>query len=835
MTPPPGPATPPPPPSFPTVTTDEPPPAARPGRPKRAVTMVAPLKDQAVYLGDVTITIAPDGTVSLDTAQAIEVLSKSLSKEALAGLEAAFAGKAAAQLSDFAKATIGAAFDPAQLQVVLTIPGRQRPSNAMDVASLDPAQHGQLVNPQTFSGYLNFRGALDAVEAGAGKGFTAPLFTMDGATRLVAAVLTGEATIGPSATGEGDAESFTRQGTRLVFDDLKHTVRWTLGDLQPEADGFQGGVDISGVSMVRLYTQLAPQLNVRPRGERSFTLERASTVETTINGRVVQTVRLDPGTYDLRNFPFVDGANDVQILIEDDTGQRESLTFSIFFDRTLLAPGLSEFGVWAGIKNYSNDGDLRYATNQPAFTGFYRRGVNDRLTLGANLQADRNTAVFGGQFIWGSPVGTLGGDLAYSHSTTLGNGYAVNIGLSRLFQSASSFSSQSLSATFQTKSASFSQVNAAGVTPLAPGVTQLLPGAEALLNPYAYEFALNYGRSFSEYIYANFDARYAIGRGRQADVASVRGTVGYRLSNRINLTLDLEYQESATGRGPGIQFSITRRIGQSGNIRASYDSEGGQATLSYQDSHGRGVGSSSVSADLNYAARSLGLDASANYEANRADIGISQASSWNLQGTAVQDQRTSLRVASAIAFAGDAFAVGRPIYDSFAILAPHPTLKGAQIVVDPSQDSHLAQSDFLGPALMNDLGSYSIRTIVYDVPNAPAGYDIGQGSLLVLPPYRSGYKVTVGSDYSVTVVGRLLDTEGAPISLLAGKAFDLDDPKHPPVVMFTSRDGRFGAQGLRPGHWRIEMPTQPATNFVITVPKDATGLYRAGDLAPSRN
>jgi outer membrane usher protein len=824
-------------PSFPTVTTGPTqPPAHATTRPGRTVTIVLPLKDQATYLGDVDVTITPDGATSFNTAEAIDILSKSLSAEALAALKAALAGEAVAPLSDFTKAGISAVYDPAQLQIVLTIPGRERPASSMDVADLDQATHGKLVQPEGLSGYLNFRGSLDAVEAGQDKGLTDPLVLMDGALRLGKWVLTGEASIGPNdttgLTGGSTGETFTRQGTRLIYDDLKNEMRWTVGDLQPESEGFQGGVDIAGVSVVRLYNELEPQLNVRPRGERSFTLERASTVETTINGHLVQTVRLDPGTYNLQNFPFVDGANDVRIDIVDDTGQQESLTFSIFFDRTLLAPGLMEFGAWAGVESYSVNGNVEYDVNDPVFTGFVRRGISERLTLGANLQADKSTQVLGGQFIWGSPIGTLGGDLAYSHDKTLGSGYAINIGLTRLFQGANSFSSQSLSASIQTKSEYFTQLTAASAVPLAAGGATPI-AANAALNPYSAEFALTYGRSFSESLYGNLDARYAVGRAGQANVASVTGTLGWRPNSVTSVTFDADYEESSTERGPGFRVSITRRFGPTRNVRADYDSQGNQATLSYQDSHGRGVGSSSVSGDLSYAASSLGLDASATYEANRGDLGLAQASSWNFQGTSVQDERTSLRFDTAIAFAGGSFAIGRPIYDSFAILQPHPSLKGAQVVVDPSQDGELAESGLLGPALLNDLGSYSVRTIIYDVPTAPAGYDIGQGSVLVKPPYRSGYRVVIGSDYSVTVVGRLLDADGAPIPLLAGKAYDLDNPKHEPVEMFTSRTGRFGAQGLRPGHWRIEMPTHPVTNYLITVPKGATGLYRTGDLKPS--
>jgi outer membrane usher protein len=53
------------------------------------------------------------------------------------------------------------------------------------------------------------------------------------------------------------------------------------------------------------------------------------------------------------------------------------------------------------------------------------------------------------------------------------------------------------------------------------------------------------------------------------------------------------------------------------------------------------------------------------------------------------------------------------------------------------------------------------------------------------------------------------------------------------VTLFTNREGRFGATGLAPGRWRIEMLTEPPTVYVIDVPADATGVFRTNDLTPS--
>jgi outer membrane usher protein len=122
--------------------------------------------------------------------------------------------------------------------------------------------------------------------------------------------------------------------------------------------------------------------------------------------------------------------------------------------------------------------------------------------------------------------------------------------------------------------------------------------------------------------------------------------------------------------------------------------------------------------------------------------------------------------------------------------------------------------------------------LAFDVPDAPPGYDLGSGNVQLLPPYRAGYKLEVGSDYHLLVLGRLLDPEGEPISLLAGKAIDLEAPKRPGITMFTSRDGKFGAQGMRPGKWRIEMPTVPPTVFEVDVIDSPTGTVRLGDIHP---
>lgn len=791
-------------------------------KPARSIHIILSVKDGNHYVGDVLSTIAPDGSVTLDSAQVLELLKPLLKSESLAAAAAVLGAQKDMPVADFAKTGIKARYDQSQLQVVLDIPPESRPLQQLEIADLDRQIIGDVAAPQNVSAYLNMRGSIDYVERGGATGIQQPLVLLDGATRIYGPVVEGEAQFAPDQAGA----KLTRQGTRLVYDSQSTLTRWTLGDLRVQSDGFQGSRDMAGLSVLRLYDQLAPQLNVRPRGNRSFTLTQASTVQTFVNGQPVQQVRLDPGTYNAGNFPFVEGANDVHLVITNDAGGVENVDFSIFFDRALLRPGLSEFGAFAGFASDTVDSSITYRHPKPLFTGFYRRGISDALTAGVNFQADSKVKMGGLNGLWGSPIGTIGLDLAGSSDKYAGSGYALNLGFNRLYQDTGNFQSQTIAASFEMRSKNFSIVNQSDNVPV------LDPTKYQPNNPYRFEAAATYSRSFGEYTYGQIDGRYAKAFAGGEDVGSIRGSIGYGFTNDFNVNLSVQYASGGFQRGVSAGLQLTYRFNDRSNIRADFESQTNMRRLSYQNSQGRGTDAWSVSGDLEDVPGSVNFNGSADYAANRAQLGAAQTVGYDMHGVGVTDVRSSLRAGTSVALAGDTVGVGRPIFDSFALFKTHPSLDSARVVVEPSPEGDLANSDALGPAVLSDMGSHSLRTVTYDVPAAPAGYDIGSGSFRAIPPYKSGYAIQVGSDYSLMVWGRLLDRSGEPIPLLAGRAVELA-PDGKTVTLFTSRDGRFSAQGLRPGRWRIEMPTTPAVSFEINVVKGSTSLVNVGDLKPS--
>jgi outer membrane usher protein len=254
--------------------------------------------------------------------------------------------------------------------------------------------------------------------------------------------------------------------------------------------------------------------------------------------------------------------------------------------------------------------------------------------------------------------------------------------------------------------------------------------------------------------------------------------------------------------------------------------------LSYTTISGQGVGAYNLAADVERSRFGSGVNLSGNYYHNRAELGLSHYGSFAGDFGGSVSQRSSLRFGSSLAFADGALSWGRPINDSFAILTTHRNLKGEDVVMERGPFGYTASTGALGVATHPALNAYIERVVGVEAPTADAGVDLGQGTFRLLPPYRGGYKLQVGSDYSVTAIGRLIGFDGKPIALLTGSATQLAHPERPPVAIFTNRDGRFGASGLAPGRWRIVMNDDRKSIFLLDIPAEAQNIVRAGELKP---
>lgn len=125
-------------------------------------------------------------------------------------------------------------------------------------------------------------------------------------------------------------------------------------------------------------------------------------------------------------------------------------------------------------------------------------------------------------------------------------------------------------------------------------------------------------------------------------------------------------------------------------------------------------------------------------------------------------------------------------------------------------------------------------TLSVDVDDLPLGYSLGRGTYEINAPYKAGYAIEVGSANSVSVYGQLMAADGQPVRLLTGVARP-EKGGGADVEIFTNAEGKFGAEGLAPGRWMIEMATETGTeHYSIDVPVEANGLVKVGTLTPTQ-
>lgn len=818
--------------SLPRTASDASPPAAGTGG-DRTIDLTVPVRDGTFYLGDVGARIAPDGAASVPKDRFLQIAGPLLRSAALDRARSVADADGYLPLQALKAQGFDIAFDPGKVEIQFAPNLDDRATGRLSARRGDAVLSENLAAPATVAGYVNMRGGVSyASEPFLGEEGTAGVrIAFDGAVTWSGIVLESGASL-------GDDDGFTRGASRLVYDLPEEALRFAAGDISPRRVDLQGGADLLGVSVEKSYQKLQPGRNIRATGSRSFRIERPSKVDVKVNGHSVQRLNLRPGDYDLSDLPLAVGANDITLDIEDDVGNRRTLDFTVFSGRALLAEGISEWGVSGGIaarrdaerrRSFASlYGDLEYDAETPVVTGFYERGVSEDVTGTVHIQADPEMVMGGAGAAVQTSFGFWAFDAAASHAASRGAGFAAGVGYELVGGEAKGSDARSFRIAADYTSAAF----AAADMPEAANRTML-------------DLSAIYAQALPWDMAGSVSGTWSIGRGSDADSYGVDVSLSRPVGPSATASISAGYQQSAGGghddpRRFAAALRLNYRVDENASIDAGHDLGEGRSHLGYRYQDGTGVGSWNAQVDVERTAaggqREDGddymLGGALGYVGNRAELSVSQYNGLAGLDTERLEQRTSATIGTAVAFADGRVAVGRPVGNGFAIVAPHDNLAASEVMIGASKEEVSGSSGLFGPALVSQLSPYAPGRVAYDVSNLPVGYDLGAGGFDVLPAYRSGYRLTVGSDYTVTVFGTLMGADGEPITLLTGTAREAGRTDGPAVTVFTNRTGRFGAQGLKAGRWMLEMATEPPARFVIDVPADAVGLVRLGELRP---
>lgn len=829
----------------------------------RTVAMPVALRDHRSSLGDVVIQITAEDAILVEKAALLEKLAPVMERPLIEIIAATPDSAGFVPILALEAQGVGIRFDTGLQELTLDLRPEQRP--ATDISAGGRRARGvsaALTEPDFVAGYVNVLAGWDQMWGGSvGGDEGSPRIELESAVRI------GEVVVENRASYEGEVDAaicpkdatclydhiagFRRQSSALVVDLPDEQIRLKAGDADVLGVPIQRSLDLLGVSVEKSPRKLNPGESITSAGGGSFRLERNATVDVIVNGAVAQRLQLRPGIYNLRDLPLGAGSNNVELSIVDDTGAMQSVRFTAYADQSLLAEGKSEWAVAGGIPSYLIDNGRVYREDQYMGTGFYRYGLTDSLTGTVDLQGDEDVIMGGAGADMGTEWGLIGVHGALS-SGEAGTGGAVDLRWSLVnFQGLTQWGGESLNANIEYRSTGFRT----------PG--DFLSSASGILYPefnYWLRLDVAYSAPVMNDITATLSARYQFGdEDRRNDPFTFSGdlygadlTLSTSLTDTATASLLLGYSnelyprgdDELEGKDPEFRAALrlNLRADETTTVSGGYDTLGRQATLSAHKSAGSGVDrwDTSIDADSRGHQELSSVNAGASYYGNRAELRLSHyadADGVAFDGFAgdLNRQRTSLRIGTALAFAGDKVAIGAPIRGgAFAIVAPHESLSDNEIIVGTPEFVR-ARADEFGNALVTDIPAYSPSSLSIDVADLPLGYSLGSGAFDLLAPYRAGYAIDVGSANSVTAYGTLVTADGEPLSLLIGTAYP-ENGASKPVTVFTNQAGKFGAEGLAPGRWILEMASEGApTLYVLDVPESANGLVKVGTLSPQES
>jgi len=740
------------------------------------------------FVGDIAAEFAPGSSEPTLAIEDVErVLGTVLDADTRARLLAAATSRPYLTIADFTAAGMDLSYDPMALELRLRFPVTSSRPNSISLFGASPGDlTADRIEPEPFAAALTLT-ASQTISTAQGSYAFEPF---RGFAQLSAAIGGSRGVFLFSDLGyEGGAPlRFKRGQTVLIHDDQPRALRYYLGDIQPDTQGFQGAPPLGGIGFARNYQELQPNRNIRPAGLFRFSVETPSLVEITVNGAPVRTLRLERGQYDIRDFNFVTGLNQIEIFARDEYGQRTIARFDQFFDFGLLAEGLDEFGVFAGGKQVlSGRGQIAYDFDHPVVTGFYRRALSATITAGADLQAERGRVLAGSSIVAATGLGSLALLAGISRDNTVGTGSRVLL-------------------SYQATGERFGPIQQPTVN-LEAGHTsaRFLAVGQNTLNTIAFDLRARATGTIGTSTGFGVSASYTTRRQGQPNSYQVSVSASRRIGP-FGLTATAEQGRNLVGRSER-RFLLTLGLplGKRGNLRASYDTRSDLAQLEFSRFRNDVLGDWGARGSLSRNASGVLGSAEVSYNANRALFTVQHVASAD-GGFGSAEHRTNVTATTQIAIAGNRIGFGRPVGPNFVLAYPHETLKSrVEIAQGVELEKIQARSGALGPALGTAGAAYSDRRVTLRAPEAPIGYDTGPGYYNLLPAAVSGYRLQVGSDANYSVLGTLRTGDGTAIPLLAGTIRSLDRPDAKPVSVFTNRAGRFIANGLVAGRHRIEL------------------------------
>lgn len=512
----------------------------------------------------------------------------------------------------------------------------------------------------------------------------------------------------------------------LTLDDPRHLRRTVVGDDVVGGVDLGGGALIGGVSVKRAFDE-NPYIITYPLPSLQATVLQPSRADIYVNGALVKSIDLAPGTYDLENLPLRAGIANAQVVLRNATGVQTLLDSLLYGSSGLLRKGLTDYDYAAGFLRANLDRpDDRYGP--AAFSGRYRVGLTNASTVGAHLEATQSVSDGGIEYDGALRLGDVHTAVAISRS-----GSSTGSAATLAYVSAGSASGFSVLARVQ--SAAYSTLS-------------LQATDDRVLQSLAAQTTQRIARSISVSVGLQISTYRDAGVLRQLTVATQHRIGEYNLV--ASYVKSLRTAGTAFSSA-GVQLSIGRRIRD--REYAALSSEVGSSSgtsFSLQRS-------ASSPLDTRYqinagATRTSTVGASVQTGLPFAVVGMAATSSGG------QPISSQFDVSGSVVRAGSMTLFGQQIPDAYAIVET-PGIGGANVLLN---NQVVARTNAAGYALVPGLASYQSNAIGISNAGLSLGETLGATDKHVVPEFKgAGFvRYEAHREHGVAGIARIRSKRG---------------------------------------------------------------------------
>ncbi|MGK5088443.1 fimbria/pilus outer membrane usher protein [Bdellovibrionota bacterium FG-2] len=719
----------------------------------------------------------------------------------------------------FSESGLVVRFDSSRVELAIEIPAFLRKSQVHSfLYAEDERVYRNPIYPSAFSSYVNVFANEDITwNQPYGVNGRQPVnLQFETAANAKSWVLEGQA--GYTESRESiTSPSWQRGDVRVVRDLPAQQVRFAGGDLNFPVTGYQRFRPMAGLMATRNFDLRPTQLSF-PVAEREIFLKVRSTVRVYVNGNLVRTLDLDAGKHKLTDLPLGGGVSVVRLEIDDILGRHETMLLDYAWESELLRPGISQFTYALGVPSASEGPHYRYSRDAFTVSASHRVGITDRLTLGVNGQGDHHQSVFGLGVSWATAIGTWNLDPAYSLRFGGFQGSAARLRYTLTDYKGYNASPRSLS------------VGAERV-----GVNFLPLGMSTPLNPVSETLSALYSQQLWKICGASVGFDYSWARkelGYLANPRSVNLTLNRTLFSSLQASVTFNAKRMETAQNEQSVFLLLSQAfpGTDQYVNASVDTQSKSSHIDWTTGSPSEPGRANFGARIDDTAGQKTLEARTDYTANRMQLGATQTATRAPTG-GTTTYRTALRAQTALVLAGGHLAWSRVVRDSFVLVTPNERLSNEVIALNPTSESHYrARADGLGAGVISDLASYRPSELQLDPSLVTPGLSLGEERFTLLPTYKSGAYLKVGTDADLILSGTLQTEEGASLALVSGEINCLSDSKWKSVTFFTTRQGRFRLEGFKAGVYVIRLFDEKWESKTFEIPSHKAGIFEVGKL-----